>query len=184
MVGFEQSHELDESVMILGQVSYLDCVVFLIFLAPQLLYHVGLFGTLSCAIRALPFLSMFLPCYIPTCFRQFPYHHEKKIHIILFRYSNVEPAIKLPLKFIYDHTVLPRKRQNPFVQQASLFEDFVIRCVRYAFANIPARVGRIFFSKAVALPFLRFRMLRHGYLQSPIHWQEVEEVNHPINPTP
>jgi hypothetical protein len=62
------------------------------------------------------------------------------------------------------------------VQQASLFEDFVIRCVRYAFANIPSSIGRVFFSKMVALPFLRFRMLRHGYFRSPIQWREVEQV--------
>ena len=33
--------------------------------------------------------------------------------------------------------------------------------------------GRVFFSKAVALPFLRFRMLRHGFVHSPIRWREV-----------
>jgi hypothetical protein len=52
----------------------------------------------------------------------------------------------------------------------------VIRCVRYAFAYIPAEIGRVFFSKLVALPFLRFRMLRHGYLKSPIHWHGVKQV--------
>ncbi len=30
----------------------------------------------------------------------------------------------------------------------------------------------VFFSKQVALPFLRFRMLRHGYLGSPVYWRE------------
>ena len=42
--------------MILGQVSWLDCFVFLIFLAPQLIIHVGFFATLSCGLQALPFL--------------------------------------------------------------------------------------------------------------------------------
>lgn len=42
--------------MILGQISYLDIAVFLLFLVPQLLIHVGLFGTIGCGIRALPFL--------------------------------------------------------------------------------------------------------------------------------
>ena len=37
-------------------------------------------------------------------------------------------------------------------------------------------VGRIFFSKAVALPFLRFRMLRYGYIESPIPWREITLV--------
>lgn len=68
-----------------------------------------------------------------------------------------------------------QQNRNPFVQQASLFEDFVIRCVRYAFANIPAKIGAVFFSRPVALPFLRFRLLRHGYVRSPISWQDVEQ---------
>jgi acetyl esterase/lipase len=82
-------------------------------------------------------------------------------------------VIQLPLGFLYDHLILPRSKSSPFVQQASWFEDVVIRCVRYAFAYIPASIGRVFFSKPVSLPFLRFRMLRHGYLHSPIHWKEI-----------
>ncbi|CAG8973002.1 hypothetical protein HYALB_00007849 [Hymenoscyphus albidus] len=120
--------------MILGQVSWLDCFVFLIFLAPQLILRVGFFPTLFCGLRALPFL-----------------------------------LIKLPRLF------LSRENRSPFVQTASWFEDFIIRCVRYAFANIPANIGRVFFSKPVALPFLKFRMLRHGFLRSPIHWEEVNK---------
>lgn len=42
--------------MILGPVSYLDCVVFCILLAPQLLIHVGLFETVGVVLRCLPFL--------------------------------------------------------------------------------------------------------------------------------
>ena len=38
-------------------------------------------------------------------------------------------------------------------------------------------MGRVFFSKPVALPFLRFRMLRHGYIQSPITWHEIDLKN-------
>lgn len=45
-------------------------------------------------------------------------------------------------------------------------------CVRYAFRDIPASVVRIFFSKTVALPFMRWRMLRHGYLRAPVQWRE------------
>ncbi len=71
---------------------------------------------------------------------------------------------------------MSRRKQSPFVRQASPFQDLVIRCVRYAFANLPAEVGKVFFSKAVALPFFRFRLLRHGYLQPPVKWEEVSEV--------
>lgn len=44
--------------MILSQISYLDCVAFLIFLVPQLLIHVGLFETARCGLKAMPFLRM------------------------------------------------------------------------------------------------------------------------------
>jgi acetyl esterase/lipase len=59
------------------------------------------------------------------------------------------------------------------VQHASIFEDIVVRCVRYAFARIPASIGRVFFSKWVVYPFFRFRLLRHGYLTSPIQYSEI-----------
>jgi acetyl esterase/lipase len=39
---------------------------------------------------------------------------------------------------------------------------------------MPAFLGRVFFSKAVSLPFLRFRMLRHGIVTSPIRWTEIK----------
>jgi len=42
--------------MILGQISYLDCIAFLIFLIPQLLIRVGLIETAICGICALPYL--------------------------------------------------------------------------------------------------------------------------------
>ncbi|KAI3336463.1 Alpha/Beta hydrolase protein [Xylariaceae sp. AK1471] len=126
--------------MILGPVSYLDCIVFCIFLAPQLLIHVGIFETISVVLQCLPFV-----------------------------------LLELPYSFVRERYFFKHEDQSPFVQQASPFEDFVIRCVRYAFANVPPKVGRIFFSKPVALPFLRFRMLRHGYVKSPVHWHEYQD---------
>jgi hypothetical protein len=94
----------------------------------------------------------------------------------LIRHMLSSAVIKLPLGFIYDRFLLAKTRRSPFVRQASWFEDIVIRCVRYAFTYIPASIGRIFFSKPVSLPFLRFRMLRHGYIHSPTHWHEVHHV--------
>jgi len=41
--------------MNLGPVSYLDCIVFCLFLAPQLVWKVGLFPTVLCVLQALPF---------------------------------------------------------------------------------------------------------------------------------
>lgn len=43
--------------MILGPVSYLDCIVFCIFLAPQLILNVGLFETVLTVLQVLPFLG-------------------------------------------------------------------------------------------------------------------------------
>ncbi|OTB06869.1 hypothetical protein M426DRAFT_318584 [Hypoxylon sp. CI-4A] len=126
--------------MILGPISYLDCVVFCVFLTPQLIIHVGLLETVLVVLRCVPFL-----------------------------------LFELPYKFIRERYFVEYSKQSPFVQKASPFEDFVIRCVRYAFANVPSKVGRVFFSKPVALPFLRFRMLRHGYLRPPVHWKECND---------
>ncbi|KAI1405870.1 Arylacetamide deacetylase-like protein [Hypoxylon fuscum] len=126
--------------MLLGPVSYLDCVVFCAFLTPQLIIHVGLFETIYVVLQCLPFL-----------------------------------LLELPFEFIRERYFVGYKKQSPFVQKASPFEDLVIRCVRYAFANIPPNVGRVFFSKPVALPFLRLRMLRHGHVWSPVHWHEYKD---------
>jgi hypothetical protein len=79
----------------------------------------------------------------------------------------------MPYEFIKERYFTPRRSQSRFVQDATAFEDLVIRCVRYAFANIPASIGRVFFSKRVALPFVRWRMLRHGYFGYPMHVEEV-----------
>ena len=83
----------------------------------------------------------------------------------------------MPYQFITEHYFTPPSDRSPFVRQASLFQDIVIRCVRYAFARIPATIGKVFFSKPVALPFFTFRKLRHGFLRTSIHWHEVRQPN-------
>jgi len=50
----------NEAGVVLGPVSYLDCIIFCIFLAPQLIWHAGFFGTVWCVFQALPFLSEYL----------------------------------------------------------------------------------------------------------------------------
>lgn len=87
------------------------------------------------------------------------------------------PVVLLPYQFSRERYLKQKSGRSQFVQQASPFQDLVIRCVRYAFANFPSRICRVFFSKSVALPFLRFRMLRHGFLVSPILWHEVKIVS-------
>lgn len=142
--------------MILGQISYLDCIVFLVFLAPQLLLRVNILELLVCFLTALPFLCK-------TCRVDFVLVCSQLMGRVVFR---------LPYGFIAERYFTPKRQRSPFVRQASPFQDFVIRCVRYAFACFPAKIGRVFFSKPVALPFMKFRMLRHGYFHSPITWYE------------
>ncbi|OAK97081.1 alpha/beta-hydrolase [Phaeosphaeriaceae sp. SRC1lsM3a] len=131
--------------MILSQISYLDCIAFLVFLAPQILIQIGPIPVLKWLIPSLPWL-------VPKVFA-------------------------IPYQFIRERFFAPYENRSPFVKKATPFQDFVIRFVRFAFANMPAFIGRTFFSKAVSLPFLRFRMLRHGYVTSPIRWTEVQRPN-------
>ncbi|KAK3322574.1 Alpha/Beta hydrolase protein [Apodospora peruviana] len=124
------------SEMELGPVSYLDCIVFCLLLAPQLVWRVGLLDTCFCVLQTLPFL-----------------------------------LLRLPASFVYERYLVPQMSRSSSVWRASAFEDVVTRCVRYAFTHVPPRIGRVFFSKEVALPFLRFRLLRNGYLRPPIRWK-------------
>lgn len=77
--------------------------------------------------------------------------------------------LQLPYQLVRDRLVEPAES---LPHRSTVFEDIVVRCVRYAFRAIPTSVNRVFFSKSVALPFLRWRMLRHGYLGCPVHWHE------------
>ena len=53
---------------------------------------------------------------------------------------------------------LRRQQQQKEQQQSpSVFEDVVLCCVRWAFVHVPPHVGRVFFSRPVALPFFLFR---------------------------
>ncbi|ODA82584.1 hypothetical protein RJ55_01091 [Drechmeria coniospora] len=123
--------------MILGPVSLVDCLVFVLLLAPQLLWHVGLFRTTAAVIPMLPFL-----------------------------------VLRLPWSIIRDRYWAGPTTASSSVPGFTVFEHIVIRCVRYAFRNLPASIGRVFFHRNVALPFLRWRMMRHGYLKCPVVWRE------------
>lgn len=104
-------------------------------------------------------------------------------------------VLKLPIGIIWDRVLSPpvrgcrqalrwvmeRGQRNqrhqqlqppPFSQRVTLFEDVVVRCIQYAFANVPPRIGRVFFAREVALPYLWFRLMRKGYFGSPIYWRE------------
>ncbi|KAF1937404.1 alpha/beta-hydrolase [Clathrospora elynae] len=83
-------------------------------------------------------------------------------------------VVVIPYQFLRERFFTPYEQRAPFIKKATPFQDIVIRFVRYAFANMPAFLGRVFFSKPVSLPFLRFRMLRHGIVTSPIRWTEIK----------
>lgn len=100
---------------------------------------------------------------------------------LLLSAADQSKVAKLPAAVIYDRYLIPREEQSVFQRRASAFEDIVVRCMRYAFVNIPPRVGRVFLSREVSLPFLWFRLLRHGYPESPIHWREHCEVTAPTS---
>lgn len=54
------AHSRQTRRMFLGQIAWVDIVVFLLFLAPQLLIDVGFVKTAICGIKALPFLRTFV----------------------------------------------------------------------------------------------------------------------------
>lgn len=62
--------------------------------------------------------------------------------------------------------------RTAFTRGSTVFEDFIVRCVRWSFVALPVPLGRVFFHKWVVLPFVRWRMLRHGYPTWPVRWNE------------
>ncbi|KAL9050467.1 MAG: hypothetical protein Q9162_006614 [Coniocarpon cinnabarinum] len=114
--------------MLLGPISLLDCLVFVLCLTPQLLLQIGILGTLKCIAEVLPFL-----------------------------------LLGLPFQLFTTDFLTPRSHRAPYHRTIPFFTALVIHCVRYAFAFLPAHIGAVFFSEPVALPFARWRMLRHGY---------------------
>lgn len=162
--------------MILGQISYLDCLAFVIFLAPQLLLRQP-FRTLIVVTRALPFFCMFDRLFLSQHSQSQAKAVVVPLHSPAISTDEAAAALVLPYTVIRDRIFTSHPNRPPFVQQATWFQDIVIRVVRYAFANIPASIGAVFFSKSVALPFFYARMWRHRIARCPIHWEEVQTVS-------
>ncbi|RPB22255.1 alpha/beta-hydrolase [Terfezia boudieri ATCC MYA-4762] len=82
---------------------------------------------------------------------------------------------ELPIQVLYERYLSSPEHRLAWTLKSSLFQDVVIHCVRYAFTNIDPKVGRVFLSKNVALPFLRFRMWRHApQTAARVVWREVQ----------
>ncbi|KAJ2907215.1 Arylacetamide deacetylase-like protein [Zalerion maritima] len=141
-------------MLYLGPVSLVDCVAFCFFLALELVRQVGFFPTAWVVLQALPFLCLKVPLGLLYC--------------------------RLPLERLASR--IPFHKRSPFVRKSSLFEDLVIRCVRYAFANVPPKIGRVFMCREVVTPFLTFRLIRHGRWWRTPHCHEHVEVNWTANP--
>ncbi|PFH61025.1 hypothetical protein XA68_18390 [Ophiocordyceps unilateralis] len=80
--------------------------------------------------------------------------------------------LQLPLDLVRHRLWLPASSTLAFARESSTFEYVVSRCVRYSFKHIPPEVARVFFFKMICLPYLRWRMLRHGLVECPVHWYE------------
>jgi acetyl esterase/lipase len=91
---------------------------------------------------------------------------------VLYHLPNL--VLQIPWQFYNERFTYSQTNRSPFSQRATPFQDIVIRYVRYGFANLPASFGRVFLSKAVSLPFIRWRMLRHGFIRRPVKWCEVD----------
>lgn len=90
-------------------------------------------------------------------------------------YTDSDSVLRLPFDIVRERYLTVAKHQLSFIRRTTLFQDLIIRCMRYAFSNIPSRITRVFFTRDIVLPFLKFRMLRHGYfkqLRRPI-WREI-----------
>lgn len=148
--------------MQLGQVSWLDIVVFVYFAAFYILRDIGFWDALVCGIQVIPFLGC-LPLFVKY----------------MYVYADSNSVLRLPVDIVRERYLTVAKHQLSFTRRATLFQDLVIRCMRYSFSNIPSRITQVFFTRGVALPFLEFRMLRHGYfkqLRNPI-WREIRLVS-------
>ncbi|KAK6348351.1 hypothetical protein TWF718_006149 [Orbilia javanica] len=128
----------------LGLVSWLDCLVFVGFLIPQLLIdpHAGIIKVVSWLFTAIPYFVFTLPS-------------------LLF----------------HDHILLFKHERPDFVNNSTLFQELVIRLVRYSFANLPSDIGRVFFKREVVMPFYKFRLLRNGILPGSVPPWNPEEIN-------
>ncbi|KAK6501695.1 hypothetical protein TWF481_009521 [Arthrobotrys musiformis] len=128
----------------LGLVSWLDCLVFVGFLIPQLIIdpHAGIVKVVSWLLTAIPYFVYTLPCSI-------------------FR----------------DNILLFKNERPDYVNNSTLFQELVIRLVRYAFANLPSDIGRVFFKKEVVMPFYRFRLLRNGLFPGDTPSWDLEDID-------
>lgn len=94
-------------------------------------------------------------------------------------YADSDSVLRLPVDIVRERYLTVAKHQLSFTRRTTLFQDLVVRCMRYSFSNIPSKITQVFFTRGVALPFLEFRMLRHGYfkqLRNPI-WREIRLVS-------
>ncbi|QPH12275.1 hypothetical protein C2857_004383 [Epichloe festucae Fl1] len=77
----------------------------------------------------------------------------------------------LPFHFLARYAK-SRDAQPRFIRESSVFEDMIVRIVRYGFMYFPTEALKVFLSKRFAYPLLRWRMFRNGIFSFPAHLQD------------
>ncbi|KAF3130582.1 hypothetical protein TWF703_008113 [Orbilia oligospora] len=148
----------------LGLVSWLDCLVFVGFLIPQLVIdpHAGIVKVISWLFTAIPYFGRNL----------------NNTYIVAFLNSqNTGSIFTLPSLIFHDHILLFKNERPEFVNDSTFFQELVIRLVKYSFANLPSNIGRVFFKGEVVMPFYKFRLLRHGILPGSVPSWNPKEID-------
>ena len=146
--------------MILGPFAWVDCFVFFVFLVLHLVLTVGIWRSLWHFLGGLPFLGRdhtLLP------------FNLWDIRADLLEATEVPTVLLRQVRFALR---LSREPENAFDRHATVFESLVVRCARYANANLPPDVLQAFFHRNVVYPVLRFRMFRHLYIKWPVKLEE------------
>ena len=112
----------------INPISWADIFVFAVFLLPNLVLQLTAKELILLLFVAVPY---------GTIFSASPF--SKSLLVVFI----------LPLQLIYDRFTT--------AGDWTLFQNLVLRVVRFAFGNLNATVGRVFFSESQAFPFARFR---------------------------
>jgi hypothetical protein len=131
--GDQQFHDsCPQSLFLMSRpLSWTECILFSVILFPNLFLELPVQEFLILCFLAIPFRKKPRTCGIPT---------------------NVIVLFILPLQLIYD--------RYSTSDDWTFFQNLVLRCVRFAFANLSATGGRVLFSERQAFPFNRYRT--HG----------------------
>jgi len=107
--------------MLLRPVSFLDISVFLLLLSFYLVRDSNIILTFRCGLCALPFLGEF----------EHPFGVQDAKLIC-------QTVIELPFRLLKERCLTPKRSQMRYTQRTTVFQDVAIRCIRWAFTNVPS----------------------------------------------